>query len=108
MITEHDLREAIAECEGVRNPSAGTCLKLAAFYTILNHMTGGTDTVVAGGYSLSNQTESASLDSDSEFSQVVNTKGIAKCLPVVDELMSVLYVVNQPLYDNTIRKLKSV
>ena len=34
MITENDLQEAIAECEGVRNPTANTCLKLAAFYTI--------------------------------------------------------------------------
>ena len=30
MITEHDLKEAIAECEGNRNPDARTCIKLAA------------------------------------------------------------------------------
>ena len=40
MITEKDLQEAIAECEGQRNPNANTCIKLAAFYTIRQHMFG--------------------------------------------------------------------
>ena len=40
MITEKDLQEAIAECEGARNPNANTCIKLAAFYTIRQHMFG--------------------------------------------------------------------
>ena len=39
MITEQDLREAIAECQGQRNPNANTCIKLAAYYTILQNMT---------------------------------------------------------------------
>ena len=34
MITEMDLQEAIAECQGKRNPNADTCIKLAAFYII--------------------------------------------------------------------------
>ena len=38
MITEKDLRAAIAECQGARNPNASTCIKLAAFYTILNNL----------------------------------------------------------------------
>ena len=38
MITEKDLRAAIAECQGARNPNATTCIKLAAFYTILNNL----------------------------------------------------------------------
>ena len=38
MITEHDLQAAIAECQGKRNPDASTCIKLAAFYTIRNHL----------------------------------------------------------------------
>ena len=35
MITEQDLLEAIAECQGQRNPNANTCIKLAAYYIIL-------------------------------------------------------------------------
>ena len=38
MITEKDLLEAIAECQGERNPNANTCIKLAAYYTILDHL----------------------------------------------------------------------
>ena len=40
MITERDLLEAIAECEGTPKPNANTCVKLAAYYTILNNMRG--------------------------------------------------------------------
>ena len=38
MITEKDLQEAIAECQGTRNPNANTCMMLAAFYTIKDHL----------------------------------------------------------------------
>ena len=38
MITEKDLQEAIAECQGERSPNASTCIKLAAFYTIKEHL----------------------------------------------------------------------
>ena len=34
MITERDLDEAIAECQGQRNPDSKTCMMLAAFLTI--------------------------------------------------------------------------
>ena len=40
MITEQDLREAIAECQGQRNPNANTCIKLAAFLTIQRELYG--------------------------------------------------------------------
>ena len=43
MITEKDLQEAIAECQGERNPNANTCIKLAAFYTIRNELFGNSD-----------------------------------------------------------------
>ena len=38
MIREEDLLEAIAECQGERNPNAQTCRNLAAYYTILDHV----------------------------------------------------------------------
>ena len=40
MITERDLLEAIDECNGARSPNANTCIKLAAFYIILDHLYG--------------------------------------------------------------------
>ena len=38
MITEKDLQDAIAECQGERKPNANTCIKLAAYFTIYDHL----------------------------------------------------------------------
>ena len=48
MITVDELKAAIAEMQGERNPNAQTCIKLAAYYTILNELQGNPDT---SGYS---------------------------------------------------------
>ena len=51
MITEKDIRAAIAECQGARNPNANTCIKLAAFYTILNNLYPEKEEAIDRGYS---------------------------------------------------------
>ena len=43
LITEQDLKEAIAECQGQRNPTTNTCIKLAAFLTIQKEMFGNSE-----------------------------------------------------------------
>lgn len=108
MITEHDLREAIAECEGARNPTANTCIKLAAFYTILNQMKPGEPTpeIVKSDYSYSNGIELPY--SGSEFSQATESKGIDKVFPIIDELMDALMVLNPGLYKSVIRKINDL
>lgn len=103
MITEKDLIEAIAECQGQRNPNANTCIKLAAYYTILQHINGGP----APAYSYDAGPETFSLDSDSEFTEIINKKSPADYLPVLDELMMTLEVLNPALYGATIRKLRN-
>lgn len=106
MITEQDLRQAIAECEGVRNPSATTCVKLASFYTILNQMQGRTP-VSVNEYSFENRSEQVFIPySDSEFSQAVEHIGFEKAFPVLDELMSILSAINPSLYSNVLKKLR--
>ena len=61
MITEKDLQEAIAECQGQRNPNANTCIKLAAFYTIRRELFGEEkDAGMLPGYSYAG--ERASLE----------------------------------------------
>ena len=47
MITERDLIEAIAECEGERDPTAYTCLKLAAFYYLRDRYSRDGETAAA-------------------------------------------------------------
>ncbi len=106
MITEHDLREAIAECEGTRNPSASTCVKLAAFYTILEHLYGKEKLQEITGYSYASEPTNDEIKySDSEFSQIVKEKGIEKCFGIIDELVGTIYVLNPALYKSVIRKL---
>lgn len=108
MITEKDLVEAIAECQGERNPNANTCIKLAAFYTILNNIRGDTrqDTQETPSYSFAS--EPVTLDSDTEFSDMTAGKDLAKVLGVMDELMTALSVYNPRLYTATIERLAEI
>lgn len=108
MITIEDLEEAIAECQGQRNPNANTCIKLAAFYTILNHlkedkkMDSSTEQIVPGQRISNNVVH---IESESEFAQAVDGMSLVDFLPIVDELMQTLQVVNPRLYDAVMRKL---
>jgi len=104
MIREQDLKEAIAECEGIRNPDARTCIKLAAFYTLLDRYSGA-DPPKAEGYSFAGGMEVPYTNSP--FSVAVERIGIENAFPVMEELMEVLYVENRPLYESVMRKLNT-
>lgn len=110
MITERDLQEAIAECLGQRNPNANTCIKLAAYYTIQQNLFPSSEThEQPQGYSFraapDEQIERVMLNSDSEFSQAVNDRDVNEIMPIWDELMSTLKIVNPRLYDGVMRKI---
>ena len=108
MITEKDLREAIAECNGKRNPDANTCVKLAAFYTILEHLyPSEVKTVPSYSYAAPPEpTEVITYDSGSEFGQIVNGRPTDEIMGIMDELMESLSVINPRLYGGVIRKLR--
>ena len=123
MITEKDLQEAIAECEGQRNPNSSTCVKLAAFYTIRRELygEGSAETAIRRGFSGAKAPEPVTMsfptgivsnisdyDSGSEFSDAIKGKPIAKCLAVIDEMMDVVQTLVPRLYDGVIRKLNDV
>ena len=116
MITEQDLAQAIAECQGERNPNANTCIKLAAFLTIRNEMFGkkqdelvaNQDQVSIPQYSYTAQPqveEPIDYQSDTEFGKAVEGMDWSDVLPLIDELMSTLKVVNHRLYDAVMRRL---
>jgi len=113
VITEQDLQEAIAECEGQRNPNANTCIKLAAFYTIRDHMFGGGDNQDSGAYSFASAApdlhagapEPKIIDSGTEFSDLANTMDMAELLEIMDELMTTIQVTNPRLYAGVIRRM---
>ena len=107
MITEQDLQEAIAECEGYKNPNANTCIKLAAFYTIREHMFPNTEKTGNIGYSFKPPNNIIEYSSGTEFSDLVNGRGIEDVLPIIDDLMDTLSVINPKLYASVIRRFDS-
>lgn len=118
MITEQDLQEAIAECEGQRNPNANTCIKLAAFYTIREHLfpqsngyadAPGTMYSYALGKGVDadvDEPEKINYESDTEFSRLIHNRAQEDVMPIMDELMTALQVVNPRLYAGVVRKLE--
>jgi len=111
VITEQDLQEAIAECEGERNPKSNTCIKLAAFYIIRNQLFGDKSESQPLQYSLAPNPQPESTiyyQGDSDFAQAIAGKDPEKMWAVVDELMSALSVLNPKLYRATIQKLSDL
>ena len=98
MITKSDLQEAIAECQGERNPNANTCLKLASYYIIDDHLFN--EAKAMSSYSYAN-----SYESDTEFISTIKNKDMNEVLPVLDELMTTLNVINPRLYEGVMAKL---
>lgn len=114
MITLDDLQAAIAECQGERNPNANTCVKLAAYYTLIEHLYGiGKPDISGAVYPASyteapkKETESGVISaiSDSEFCKAVDGKKMLDVMPVLDDLMHAVSVLNPRLYAATMRKL---
>ena len=112
MITEKDLLEAIAECQGQRNPNANTCIKLASYYTILNQIKSPVtqETPEVPGYSYAPPPRSGELSDlgNSEFSLAVEGKTLDDVWPVLEELMEVIKATNTGLYNAVIRRLQNV
>ena len=103
MITKKDLDSAIAECQGKRNPDAKTCIMLAAFYTIKREMFGEAEQL---SYSYAPAPSSTiEIESDTEFARMVNGREQKEVLPVIDELMETLNVIQPRLYDAVMNKL---
>lgn len=117
MIRLEDLNEAIAECNGERNPNANTCIKLAAFYTLKEHLLGEEDKhreepdAANTGYSFAapDPTEGKELtiiyDGKSEFAEAIYGKKQEDVFPVLEEMMDTLRVIFPKLYNAVMRKL---
>lgn len=115
MITENDLQEAIAECQGQRNPNANTCIKLAAYYTIQKELYGKDKPQEIPVYSraeppviqIEKQPENyVNYNSGNEFSQTINGMSADRAWAVMDELMDILQATNARLYSGVLIKLE--
>ena len=96
LITRKDLLDAIEKCQGQKNPNANTCIKLAAYYTILDH------TPEDSGYSY------ASKPSNSEFMRIIKSKNLDDVLFAMDEMMEELQAVAPKLYYQTMERVQSL
>lgn len=112
MITEKDLQEAIAECQGQRSPNASTCIKLASFLTIQDHLfKKAQEKEQAPAYSFASSPsvkveEVISYESDTEFSQLINGREANEIWNIMDELMNVIQATNPKLYNGVMRKIE--
>ncbi len=113
MITEQALQEAIAECQGERNPDRNTCMMLAAFYTIQDHLYPG-EAPIESRYSQAappdnvqySGAESVGNYGSSDFLQTIQGKDPEAVWKVMDELMDTLKMVNERLYNSIMRKIR--
>lgn len=109
MITEHDLNEAIAECQGVRNPDAKTCMMLSAFYTIKDKLYPDA-TVEKPQYSYdappTQIEETINYESDTDFGVAIYGRNINEIFAIMDEAMDAVEVLNPQLYKSIMRKIE--
>ena len=118
MITKQDLLESIAECQGIRTPNANTCMKLAAFYTILDHLEDEPEpeqnepqkrqSFTANHMSFSTPEEVVKFYGSGDFAQTVNGMPSQEAWTVMNELMSMLQMIEPKLYNAVMRKLQEV
>lgn len=111
MITERDLQEAIAECQGQRNPNANTCIKLAAFLTIQRELFGADHfrddpQMLPVSYSYAAGPDVVGEYGDSDFLRAIAGKDSAAMWAVMDELMDTLKMVNERVYNGVMRRIR--
>ena len=112
MITIQDIEEAIKEYEGTPNPSKNTCLYLAAFYTLRDHLYVNDK---SSGHSYQSEpilkeTVEKTIDyyGDSEFLLEINGRESYDVWEIIDELMTTLQAINLRLYTAVIQKIKEI
>lgn len=113
MIREEELQEAIAECLGKRNPDANTCIKLASYYTILEQLYPNDKAVqefqpmpVIPAQSFAADPDSIQYEGDSEFARDVRERSVSYIMPIIDEMMQTIQVLQPRLYDAVMRRIR--
>lgn len=113
MIYEKDLDEAIAVCQGERNPTANTCYKLAAYMILKRELFGKpeqpeerAENVYSFAAGPPEPVEPlVDYAGDTPFAQAIDGRKAAEIWPIMDELMTTVQIMVPRLYDSVMRKL---
>ena len=106
MITVDELKAAIAEMQGERNPNANTCIKLAAYYIILREQQGEQQSYSYLPAPVAPVEEKIGYYSETDFGRTIQGRYTNDIMPVIDELMTVLQAIQPRLYDGVMRKIR--
>lgn len=110
MITKQDLDEAIAECQGQRNPNANTCIKLASFFIIRRELfeEEKEDEQFSQPMFSYSSGEHVGKYGDSEFLEAVDGKPIENVMLIMNELMDSMQVLQPRIYNSVMRKVSGL
>ena len=111
MIKEDELLDAIAECQGTRKPNAETCIKLASYYVIHDHMYKDQKeerAVYSNQYSFDPPEIERSYSSETEFGQIIGQVDWTDAMKILDELVTTLKVMQPRLFEAVIRRLTAL
>lgn len=108
LITKEDLQQAIAECQGERNPNAQTCIKLAAYYTILENIGGQQSYAYTPAPVYDGGERFVDYSTGTELSKLIDGKDAFRAWAVMDELLQAVRLLMPPLYSGTVDKLKRI
>ncbi len=101
MISEKELLEAIDKCKNNVN-SFQWCEKLAALYTVYDHLYGQPVEYA----NIRTETETiVEVDGDNDFLKAVNGKNAVKIWNIMSELMESVKLIQPRLYDAVMRKI---
>ena len=108
MITERDLDEAIAKCQGESNPTNSTCMKPAAFLTIKDYLYPHYEESYPQ-YSYASEPEQVEnyiqTNGDSEFLRAVDGRKADKVWKLIDELVEAVKILHPRMYTTFIDKV---
>lgn len=106
MLSEHDLLSEIEKYNRKKDLTPDECIRLAAFYTILNCQYPLEPTPQP--MSMANEEtieKTISVDGDSEFFTAIDGRNANEVWAVMGELMETLQVINPRLYEGVMRKI---
>lgn len=107
MLSEHDLISEINKYNAKADLTPNECIRLAAFYTILNCQY-PVETQMPMSMASGNNIENLiHVDGNSEFFTAIDGRNATEMWELMDELMEAISVVNPKLYESVMRKINS-